>query len=176
MVTFYKIIKYITFPGAMVKGFLEHLFCRIFGIPIEYSDCMQPNQLCGHVEHMLSEKKGSFGFCWFPHIIMVLMGLMISMPAATELFYFGIFDPLSILFFYVGVSFLTNAFPLYEDSINMWEYLYGSESENTKTITKVLLWIPAAILYAGSWLDQYGATIFTALISGAILPFVVSLI
>lgn len=175
MVTFYKIIKYITFPGAMLKGFLEHLFCRIFGIPVEYSDCMQPNQLCGHVEHMLSDKKGSFGFCWFPHIIMVILGCIVSLPGAMELFYFGIIDPLSILFFYIGISFLTNAFPLYEDAVNMWDYIYGKGSKETGKFKKVILFIPSAIIYAGSWLEQYGITFFTGILLGALLPFIVAL-
>lgn len=175
MVTFYKTIKYITFPGTMLKGFLEHLFCRIFGIPVEYSDYMQPNQLSGHVEHMLSGKKGSFGFCWFPHIIMVILGLLVSFPGAVQLFYFGVVDTFSIIFFYIGVSFLTNAFPLYEDAVNMWEYLYGAGSEGTGKIKKILLWIPAAITYGGSWLDQYGMTIFLGLIVGAGFPFLVAL-
>ena len=43
MVLLYEIIKMITFPGALLKGFLEHLFCRLWKVPVEYSDYMQRN-------------------------------------------------------------------------------------------------------------------------------------
>ena len=48
---------------------------------------------------------------------------------------------------YVGVSFLTNAFPLVEDALNMWSELFSDES---KGVSKVLLAIPAAVMYCGA--------------------------
>ena len=123
MVILYEIIKMLTFPGALLKGFLEHLFCRLWKVPVEYSDYMQRNELCGHVEHLLAPHKGSFAICFGPHLIMLLLGSVIAFPGAMNLFYIGTFNWLSVILFYVGVSFLANAFPLVEDALNMWSEL-----------------------------------------------------
>lgn len=174
MKSLYKIIKYITFPGALLKGFLEQLFCRIYHIPVTNSEYMQDNELCGHVEHDLAGKKGSFGIAWFPHIIMVLLGLFIALPGGINFFYIGTFDVLSLILFYVGVSFLTNAFPLEDDVLNMWDHLYGKDSD-AKMVSKIFLAIPAAVLYAGSYLEKYGLTILTGFLCGWGFPYLVAL-
>lgn len=173
MVILYEIIKFLTFPGALLKGFLEHLFCRIYKVPVEYSDYMQRNELCGHVEHLLAEHRGSFGICFGPHIIMVLLGLVIGFPGAVNLFYLGSFNWLSLILLYVGVSFLTNACPLVEDALNMWEELF---SDNSKTVSKIFLAIPAAIMYAGAYVEKVGLSLLTSLACTAALPYLVALI
>lgn len=171
MVTLYEILKMITFPGALLKGFLEHLFCRIFKIPVEYSDYMQRNELCGHVEHLLTPHKGSFAICFGPHIIMGLLGCFIAFPGAMGLFYIGSFNWLSVILLYVGISFLMNAFPLVEDALNMWSELYSSDS---KGISKVLLAIPAAIMYCGAYLERYCVTLLTSCAFAYFLPWIVA--
>ncbi len=173
MVILYEIIKMLTFPGALLKGFLEHLFCRIYKVPVEYSDYMQRNELCGHVEHLLAPHKGSFGICFGPHLIMLLLGLIISFPGAMNLFYLGTFNWLSLILLYVGVSFLTNAFPLVEDALNMWSELFSAES---KTVSKVLLAIPAAVMYVGAYLDKFCLSLLTGAACAYFLPWLVALI
>ncbi len=175
MVTVYYIIKFITAPGALLKGFLEHLFCRIFGVPVEFNQYMQKNELCGHAEHFLAPKRGSFGICYFPHLIMLLLGLAISLPAGIDFFYFGRFSWTALLLFYMGLSLLANLFPLMEDAINLWEHLYGEDSDS-KTIVKILLSPFAVILYAGAWLEQYGLTLLTALLTIIFFPYVLGMI
>ena len=164
MVILYEIIKMITFPGALLKGFLEHLFCRIWKVPVEYSDYMQRNELCGHVEHLLAPHKGSFAICFGPHIIMALLGCIVAFPGAMNLFYLGTFNWLSVILLYVGVSFLTNAFPLVEDALNMWSELVSDES---KGVSKVLLAIPAAVMYCGAYLERYCVSLLTSPSSSA---------
>ena len=173
MVILYEIIKMLTFPGALLKGFLEHLFCRLWKVPVEYSDYMQRNELCGHVEHLLAPHKGSFAICFGPHLIMLLLGSIIAFPGAMNLFYLGTFNWLSLILLYVGVSFLTNAFPLVEDALNMWSELFSAES---KTVSKVLLAIPAAIMYVGAYLERYCVTLLTSLAFAYARPWLVALI
>lgn len=175
MVIVYWIVKLLTAPGALLKGFLEHLFCRIFGVPVEYNQYLQANELSGHVEHFLAAKKGSFGICYFPHLIMLVLGLAISFPAGIEFFYFGRFTWTSLLLFYIGLSLLTNLFPLMEDALNMWDKLYGPESDSKKAV-KILLAPLAAILYAGAWVEQYGLTILTGVLAIAVLPYLIGLV
>ena len=170
MVTLYEIIKFLTFPGALLKGFLEHLFCRIYKVPVEYSDYMQRNELCGHTEHLLAPHKGSFGICFGPHIIMLLLGLAITFPASVNLFYVGTFSWLSVIRLYVGVSFLVNCFPLVEDALNMWDELFSGAS---KTVSKVCLAVPAAVMYAGAYLERYCVSLLTSLAFAYALPFII---
>ena len=85
------IIKILTFPGAFLKGFLEQLACRMYEIPIEFSRYFQKNELCGHVEHILAPKQGSFGVCFLPHIISLICGLSFLIPASLNSVYLGKF-------------------------------------------------------------------------------------
>lgn len=175
MVTLYWILKYLTFPGALLKSFLEHLFCRIYKVPIEFALYMQRNSLCGHMEHLLvKEKKGSFGICFGPHIIMLVLGLLVSFPAGVQLFYLGGINIYALICLYFGLSFLHNAFPLLEDAYSMWDHLYGSEADAT-TAGKILCFIPACVMFAGAWLEQYSLTLLTGLGATAALPYFVSL-
>lgn len=173
MTILYEIIKMLTFPGALLKGFLEHLFCRLFKVPVEYSDYMQRNELCGHVEHLLADRKGSFAICFGPHIIMLLLGSLIAFPGAVNLFYLGTFNWLSVILLYVGVSFLTNAFPLVEDAVNMWEELFSSE---TPVVGKIFGAIPACVMYAGAYIERYCVSLLTSLAWAYVLPWLVALI
>ena len=51
MTIVYVITKYITVIGSILKGFWEHLFCRILGVPVSDARYLQATELCGHVEH-----------------------------------------------------------------------------------------------------------------------------
>lgn len=153
------ILKILTFPGAFLKGFLEQLACRMFEVPVEFSKYFQKNELCGHVEHMLAPKKGSFGICFLPHIISLFCGLIFSVASAINIVYLGKFNVFGVLFMYLGISCLLNCFPLVEDAINMWDHLFKDESTNP--IAKIGLAIPAAVMYLGAYLERYFVTILT---------------
>ncbi|MBP5272059.1 MAG: hypothetical protein ILO43_03725, partial [Clostridia bacterium] len=121
-------------------------------------------------EHLLAPHKGSFGICFGPHIIMLLLGLAITFPASVNLFYFGTFSWLSVILLYVGVSFLVNCFPLVEDALNMWDELFSGAS---KTVSKVCLAVPAAVMYAGAYLERYCVSLLTSLAFAYALPFII---
>ena len=42
---------YLIFPGAYLHAFFEHILLKLMHIPVEDSVYMQPNELCGHIEH-----------------------------------------------------------------------------------------------------------------------------
>lgn len=170
------LLKILTFPGAFLKAFLEQLACRMYGVPVEFSRYFQKNELCGHVEHLLAPKKGSFGICFLPHIIMLLCGLAFSVPSAMNIVYLGKFNIFGILFLWLGISCFLNCFPLIEDALNMWENLYGkkssedeSEADSTETksktgassLSKILLAPFAAVMYLGAYAEHYFITVLT---------------
>ena len=167
------IIKILTFPGTFLKGFLEQFACRMFEIPVEFSRYYQKNELCGHVEHMLAPKKGSFGICFLPHIISLICGLAFLVPASLNSVYLGKFNLFGILFTYFGISCLLNCFPLLEDAVNMWDHLF--KDEDTKLISKIGLAIPAVIMYAGAYLEHYFITVLTTLGFAYAVPYIFAL-
>ncbi len=168
----YTIVKYITFPGAVFKAFLEHLTCRIYEIPVEDIRSLQPNELCGHIEHELVKGRKSFGMCFLPFLLSLLSGLLVITPAAINIIYLGQYNFISIFLFYFGISFLTNMFPMVEDAYSMWESLYGKESTAKKS-SKILLAIPASILYIGSLLENFGITFLTSIAFAFWLPHII---
>ncbi|MEG0978566.1 MAG: hypothetical protein RR911_07080 [Oscillospiraceae bacterium] len=169
----YKIIKYITFPGAIFKAFLEHLTCRMYEIPAEDIRALQPNELCGHIEHELVKGRKSFAMCFMPFILSLLSGLIIITPAALNVMYIGDYNLISILLLYFGISILTNMFPMMEDAYSMWESLY-EEGATAKKSSKILLAIPAGIIYAGAILENFGITFLTSIAFSFGLPHIIA--
>ncbi|NLL62928.1 MAG: hypothetical protein GX241_01595 [Ruminococcaceae bacterium] len=166
------IITLLTFPGALFAGFMEHLACRMYKIPVEYSKYIQKNELSGHVEHMLADQKGSFGVCFLPHIITLLCGISFVLPASMNLFYLGKINIVSLVFMYVGISFLSNSFPLLEHAINMWDHLFKGSA---KPVSKIFLAVPATVMYGGAYLEKYGISLLTSIAFSVVLPYVIAL-
>lgn len=168
----YFILKIVSFPGTMFKAFMEHLACRMYGVPVEFSKYIQKNELCGHVEHLLAPKRGSFGICFLPHIVTLICGIAFTVPAAMNLFYLGKVNVFSCIFIYMGLSFLLNLFPMIEDAVNMWENLF---SKDTKIVLKIFLAVPAAVMYAGAYLERYCVTLLTTLGFAYGVPYFIAL-
>ena len=169
----YFIVKLLAFPGTMFKAFMEHLTCRMYGIPIEFSKYMQRNELAGHVEHLLAQHTGSFGVCFLPHIVTLICGLAFTLPATMNLFYLGKVNLFSCIFIYFGIAFLLNLFPLVEDAVNMWDNLYHGDA---KLVSKIGLAVPAAIMYAGAYLEKYCITLLTSLGFAYGIPYLLAFI
>lgn len=170
MVMIYYIIKILTWPGTLFKAFLEHITCRAYDIPIEYGKYMQKNELCGHVEHMLAPHKGSFGICFMPHIVSLICGFIFVLSSSINLVYLGKSNLFSWIFIYLGISCLTNCFPLPEDAIHMWENLYG-KTYGAKLVSKIFLAPAAAVMYLGAYLEKYGLTLITSVAFAYALPY-----
>lgn len=169
----YYIIKIITWPGTLLKAFMEHLTCRVYEIPVEYAKYMQKNELCGHIEHMLAPRKGSFGLCFLPHFISLICGFIFVLSSSINIIYLGKSNLFSWIFIYLGISCFTNCFPLLEDAIHMWDNLYGENSE-AKTVSKILLAPFAAVMYIGARLEKYGLTLLTSIAFAYALPYLLA--
>ena len=214
----YLISKYTTFFGALIKGLWEHIFCGIFKIFVEDARYLQPNELCGHVEHSLPQSRAkAFLSMLFPSLINGILAFFLCCSGFTGLFVLKV-SPKSVMFWvyavllYLGISFLCNIFPLVEDAMNNWSLIYSTklsdedkklneeikekikarkafEKEHKKSaadsgkasdlsasndigviksesniFTKIILFIPSAILYAGSYLEKYAVTFILSVI------------
>ena len=171
MNTIYVISKYITVVGAVLKGFWEHLFCRMMGIPVSDARYLQANELCGHVDHDFTKTKPkSFFICYLPGLMNRLFGYGMTVGSFIGLFYLEVRSEnpifwVYIVLLYLGVSLLTNNAPLYEDALNNWDLLYGKESK-TNIFVKIIAFIPSVYFRISAWLEKnaLGLLIFIVLI------------
>lgn len=168
----YVISKYVTFPGSFSKGFLEHVVCRLLGVNIYAADkYVSRNELSGHVAVL--PPKGvlkSFFVCFLPGLLNFLIGAAGYFCSLFMLGLLGVgfndaFSGLRLPLFFVycfflwfGGSFMCNLFPYIEDAQHMWQTLYSAESK-AGAFAKIVLFIPAAIIFVGSYLEKYGITL-----------------
>lgn len=170
-------IKWITFPGAFLHAFWEHLICRMYGVPVENNRYMQGAEMSGHVEHdFFPTPTQQFEFCFFPALFNTVLGLLIGIPAAIQLFIVGTekWAALFIIMLWLGISLLTNINPLIEDAMFMWEGMYKSD-EKPNIVVRILAFPFAALLYLGSYLNTYGLSLITSALTILGLPLIVSL-
>lgn len=164
MSVIYVISKYLTFIGATLKGFWEHLFCRILGIPVSDARYLQANELCGHVEHDFTKTKAvTFFVNYLPGMMNRLFGYgmviggflgLFFLDAGTDTIAFWIY----IVLYYIGVSLLCNNAPLYEDALNNWDLLYGKDSQ-TNLVAKIFAFIPSVYFLVSAWIEKNGLSI-----------------
>ncbi len=172
----YVLGKAFNLPGAYLKTFWEHLVCRVLGLPIETEDYLTFDERLGHVEHEFPETlPKAFLLCWLPGLFNRIIGVPMFIAGAVNILYLGV-RPLDVqtgervgvfyfylILLYLGIAFLTNVFPLVEDAMLLWEKLYGKES-NAKMIWKILLFIPASVMYGGAYAEQYSGTVILAVL------------
>lgn len=161
MTAIYVISKYITFIGAILKGFWEHLFCRILGVPVSDARYLQATELCGHVDHDFTKTKSlTFFINYLPGMMNRLFGYgmviggflgLFYVKAATGTLAFWIY----VVLYYLGVSLLCNNAPLYEDALNNWGLLYSKESKSN-IFAKIFGFIPSVYFLISAWLEKYG--------------------
>lgn len=175
MKTLGLIVKYFTFIGAYTHGFFEHLACRMCGVLIEDARYLRANEMCGFTDHELIRKRSaSFCVCFFPFCMNLLFGLIFTAAGAVNLYYLGSFFTkggfphiVNFLLLWLGLSFLTNLFPSFEDALMLKEHLYGKDKN---TAIKVLAAPVFGILYGGAYLLQYGGTLLTSIAFSVSLP------
>ena len=182
MKTVYVTSKYITFPGSFSKGFLEHVVCRMLGVNIYAADkYVSRNELSGHIAVLPpSGYLKSFFVCFLPGLLNFIIGAAGYFCALSTLGLLGVgFNdafsgskaPLFFVycfFLWFGVSMMCNLFPYYEDAQHMWKTLY-SHGNRAGLFAKIILFIPAVVIYAGAYLERYGLTL---LINIAIAVFI----
>lgn len=169
MTAFYIATKILTFPGAYLKGFWEHLTCKILGLAVEVPGWLRIDEACGHADHQLA--KGGFSsylMATGPSFMNFNIGIWIFLAGFFNLKYMGItpYDSaenavglfvIYVLMTYVGVSMLCNIFPLVEDAMNLNDLLYSQKKGNI--VGRILAFIPAKISYLGAYLEKYGITV-----------------
>ena len=165
----YVVSKYITFIGAILKGFWEHLYCRILGVPVQDARYLQANELCGHVEHDFTKSRiTAFLICYLPGLMNRMFGYgmflggflgLFHVQAGSENVVFWVY----VVMLYLGVSLFCNNAPLYEDALNNWDLLYGKEAK-TNIIVKILAFIPSVYALVSAWMEKHALSLLVYII------------
>lgn len=167
----FLITKWLTFPGALVRALLEHITCRILGIPVEDNRVLTNDELFGHVEHELAPTaRKSFALCFIPAFCSCIITLFLFIPSVLNLFEFKMTGIsviiINILAYWFAVSIICNSYPLIEDVLNMKEKIYGG-----KNVLLKIIYAPAfAILSGLAFLEKYcitflGVVVLTVLLA-----------
>lgn len=165
MTLLYIITRFLTFPGALLRGFLEQLICRICKTPVEDNRYLRKDELCSHIEHeFITKTSGAFAICFVPMLIQLFLGFLVSITAAIDLLYLGVFTLpvalIDVVCLWVGISLVTNCFPSIEDAINLFGIVYGKD---TNILVKIILTPGTLVCYAGAFLERYCITFLTSL-------------
>ena len=163
------IVKFLTFPGGFLRGFWEQLFCRIYGVPVENKKYFQFNEMAGHVEHEpVGDPVKNFFFCFFAGLMVFLAGVLFAIPAVLNLMFLDVINEtwrlFSLGFLYLALSMFTNLFPSIEDALTMWE-----KYKSMSGVMKIIFAPGAAIMYAGAYAENVGATLITNIALAAVV-------
>lgn len=164
---FYLIAKIITFPGALFKAFLEHVACRLTLTAMENDAYFQGNEMCGHVEHDLAERRSqAFVLCFFPFIIMLTFGLIFAWAGSIDIIALGEFrrnesvNFMGFLYVYLALCFLTNMFPSTEDYLSFGVQFYGKGNNNY--FLKIIFAPLLGLFFIGTHIEKWGLSLLTS--------------
>ena len=163
MTGLYIIIKYLTFPGALVRGMWEQIVCRVCKVPVEDNRYLRRDEMISHVDHELMLKaRGAFAICYVPFFFCILGAILFgTIPTAMLLYlqFRGLFlDITCAVSYWFAFSLFVNAFPLIEDAMNMVDKVY----HNGNILQKIFYTPGIAICYAGAYLEKYCLTFIFA--------------
>lgn len=159
MTKLYILIKYLTFPGALIRGFWEQIVCRICKVPVEDNRYLRNDEMISHVEHEFMPKaQGAFAICFVPAFMNFIGALLLCLSPIMFTLYARFDDTVltavNALAYWFAFSLMVNSYPLIEDAYNMMEKVYKKGN-----ILQKILYAPAsALLFIGAFLEKYCIT------------------
>lgn len=173
MTIIYIITRFLTFPGALVRGLFEQIVCRIHKTPVEDNRYLRSDENSSHIEHELMKTPGgAFAICFVPMLLQLILAVFVCVTASADLLYLGYFSMpagiIDIVCLWVGFSLTVNCFPSVEDALNMWEKLYKTKGH---VFQKIIFAPGAVICYTGAFLEKYCLTFVSGIAITLILAF-----
>ncbi len=168
MTYIYVATRIFTFFGTYLRTFFEHIACRIVKIPAEDVRAFKASEMCGHVEHSLTDNlKQSLLITMLPFTVNLLIGCSILLTGAYRLFFAGEYDNYqAYLLSWLGFSCLANCAPSYEDALALKERLYSSK----RTFVKVILSPMFAVYYVCASVERFSLTFVLSAVFTVIFP------
>jgi len=132
----YLVTKILTYPGAFMKGFWEHVACRMLKVQVTDRRYLRPNEFCGHAAHAPAMTPAkAYLLSFLPYIAQRILGWIFVGASAAPLLLFNLRSReenplfvLEIVALFLGLSLLCNSFPQWEDAKRHWRLFYGIPS------------------------------------------------
>lgn len=174
MTILYVLTRGVTFFGAVLRTFWEHVACRICKIPVEDARVFKNDELCGHVEHELCENlKEAFLVTWLPFTLNFLMGTAFLLTGSYRLFFIGETDSLqTYALVWLGISCYANCAPSFEDMLTLKDYIYNSKGKVLKAVLSPYF----AVVCGSAYLEKYSLTFVLSICMAIVLPKIVNLL
>lgn len=165
----YVATRIITYFGAQLRAFWEHIVCRVYKIPVEDDRTFKSSELCGHIEHELTNGVSqSFMMCFLPFFMNLFFGLCMLSVGSLRMFYIGDFkSPIAYIMLWLGISLIANCSPSFEDALSFKDNLYSSN----RKVLKIILSPFFGVVYACAFLERYSVT-FLLSIAFSLLPLI----
>lgn len=161
MTVIYLLSKILTFPGTLLHALWEHIMCRAYKNPVEDARYFRMNEMCGHVEHeFIGGRKNNFWFCFVPFLLQLALGMGLLVPMSIRVIKLGDWNVFHLVLLWLGISLLSNMFPLVEDAMQLWDVFYGENGASLPV--KILLFPFIGVLVAGAHLERFGITVLTS--------------
>ncbi|MDR1927648.1 MAG: hypothetical protein LBQ33_03305 [Oscillospiraceae bacterium] len=128
----YLISKILSCPGAFLKGFWEHLTCRILRLEVLRRGYFRDNRYCGHVEHAQAQTAPrAFLMAYLPYCAQCIIGFIFFFAGFAPVLLFGLRSAQAstyfwheVIFLYLGLSCLCNCAPERQDAKTLWRMFY----------------------------------------------------
>lgn len=172
MTYLYVATRIFTYFGTELRVFWEQLALRFFKIPQEDTRTFKSSEMCGHIEHEITNSlSSSFMVCFLPFFMNFVLGCCLLLTGSFRVFYIGDISLVSLLFLWVGVSLLANCSPSFEDALSFKDYLYRKE---TNIFLKIILTPHFVVSYACAFLERYSVTFVLTIVFAWVFPTLMS--
>ena len=156
MTKLYIITKYLTFPGALIRGMWEQTVCRICKVPVEDNRYLRKDEMISHVEHeLMPTARGAFAVCFVPAFMNFIGALLLCLVPVMFTLYAKFDDTVLTMVngiaYWFAFSLMVNSYPLIEDAYNMMEKVY----KHGNIFQKILYAPAAAFLFIGAFVEKY---------------------
>ena len=168
MTYIYIATRIITFFGAYLRAFFQHVACRIGSIPVEDVRIFKANEMCGHVEHALAENlKQSVLITFIPFTMNFILGCCMLLTGSYRIFFAGQIDAVQpFILTWLGFSCLCNCAPLYEDVLALKSYLYSSKN----VFIKIILSPMYVVYFVNAFAERFSVTVLLSAVFTCFFP------
>lgn len=168
MTALYILTKYLTFPGALVRGMWEQIVCGFCKVPVEDNRYLRRDEMISHIDHeLMPTAQGAFAICFVPAFMNALGAIFLCLAPMMFTLYIQIDDTaltiVNLIAYWFAASLMVNSYPLVEDALHMMEKIY----KHGNIIQKILYAPGAAFLFIGAYVEKYCISFILAIAATA---------
>lgn len=170
------IVALLTFPGVIVHEFAHMLFCRLRGVAVlDYCflnvniTALQAGRPVGYVVHEIPKDfLTTFLISVGPFVVNSVLCFVICLPALLPFEYFQIYEPVSFVVLWLGISIGMHSFPSTQDARGLWQHAKVAAKEGS--ILAIISYPLVGLIYMANLLSVIWADYAYGLVIGLWLP------